>query len=991
MGMLAAETAVTDIRFEPHSLRYVPSATYRLQLNRNFTFRDTAALLDYLHDIGISHCYTSPFLMARPGSLHGYDVTDPTRLNPEIGDVGDFTEFANQLRKRGMGLIADIVPNHMCVTHPSNRWWWDVLEDGPGSPFSRFFDIDWNPPKSELVDKILLPFLAEQFGQSLEAGKLVLKYEGDAFVVDYQGVPYPVAPRTWPVVLDGVLERLRVILGESHDYVIELESILTSISHLPTRSQTDTSKVQERRREKEVIKRRLATLVQGSVVVRDTLADVLQQINGREGDPRSFDQLEKLLDEQAYRLSHWQVAADEVNYRRFFDINELAAIRVEDSEVFPAVHALILDLVRKRQITGLRVDHPDGLFDPEQYFYQLQEQISQSPESLSTQQPTDSSLRTYLVAEKILTGNEQLRPSWEVDGTTGYGFLNVLNGVFVDKSHKRTLLRLYEQFTGFSQSFNDLLYECKHLVLQVSMSSELTALSRRLDKITEQHRWSRDFTLHILRDALQEVIACFPVYRSYIRESTLEPAEQDKQWIRQAVGSARLRNAAISGSVFDFIQNVLLLNDPEGISEVDRAVRRLFVMRFQQLTAPVMAKGLEDTAFYRYVPLLSLNEVGGSPRSLGTSVAAFHSKNAARQAMWPHSLLATSTHDHKRSEDIRARINVISEVPTDWYRAARSWQQLNADNKAIVEGNPVPGPNEEYYLYQTLMGTWPLVEMNDSEYETFLQRIHVHIEKALREAKVHTSWVSPNTAYETAFHNFLDAILVRKPDNRFLASFLPFQSRMARLGIFNSLSQLILKITSPGVPDFYQGTEVWNFTLADPDNRNPVPFAPIQELLANLRIDENANLPGLVDRLIRSPQDGGIKLFVTRTALRFREEERELFSNGSYLPLRTAGERYRHVVGFARSYAGRSVIVLAGRFFASLSSDGRNPLGEPTWRDTTVTLRRHFGGLTFRDIFTGRTIQAKRRDRQVVVEVADAFAHLPIALLAQSEGGAIGG
>ena len=970
--------------------QYVPCSTYRLQLNRLLTFRQAASLLDYLQDLGISDCYTSPFLMARTGSMHGYDVTDPTRLNPEIGDEQDFREFTEELRQREMGLIADVVPNHMCVTDPSNTWWWDVLENGPSSPYSRFFDIDWAPPKTELANKVLLPFLADQFGVTLENQQLAVAYEGGAFFIDCQGVRFPVAPVTWPTILDGVLGQVHDQLGASHDEVLELESILTSISHLPSREDTDTKKVHERRREKEIAKRRLATLSDSSSTVREALEESLAAINGRKGEPRSFDQLERLLADQAYRFSYWRVAADEINYRRFFDINELAAIRVEDPEVFAPVHALIFELVKKGQISGMRIDHPDGLFDPQQYFDDLQRQLPlhDAPGPIKR---ADAGRRFFLVAEKVLVGHEGLRPSWAVEGTTGYGFLNLLNGLFVDSSRKHALLRLYEQFTGWTQSYEDLLYECRRLVLQVSMSSELTVLSRRLDRIAEQHRRSRDFTLASLGDALQEVIACFPVYRTYIGEKTVRPDEEDQLHIRQAIESAKRRNAAFSGSIFDFIQDVLLLKNPDSISEVERGERRLFVMRFQQLTGPVMAKGLEDTAFYRYAPLLSLNEVGGSPRPFGVSVSSFHSKNLDRQSLWCNSVLTTSTHDHKRSEDVRARINALSEIPTEWYRAIRSWQQLNADKKLSVAGETVPSANEEYFLYQTLVGAWPMTPMNEQEHGEFVRRIHVHMEKALREAKIHTSWVSPNVAYETVFHKHLDAILARSPDNLFLAAFLPFHARIAKVGVLNSLSQLLLKITSPGVPDFYQGTEVWNFTLTDPDNRRPVDYKPLRSLLAQLRSEEGGDLAALVERLIQAPEDGAIKLYLTRAALRLRRQERELFAKGRYLPLRAIGDKHRHVVAFARSHGGRQILVMTGRLFAQLGADHSLPVGEETWGDTTVMLRRQFATKTYRDIFTGQTVAVGNRKNHQVLPLSEVFSRLPLTLLVPEDGEARAG
>ena len=965
--------------------RYIPCSTYRLQLNRILTFRHATALLDYLQDLGISDCYTSPFLMARPGSMHGYDVTDPTRFNPEIGGAEDFHDFATQLKQRGMGLIADVVPNHMCVTHPSNTWWWDVLENGPGSVYSRYFDIDWSPPKTELANKVLLPFLPDQFGLILENQQLILAYDSGAFFVDCQGARFPAASASWPFILDSVLQQMHDRLGESHNQVLELESILTSISHLPSREETDAAKVHERRREKEIIRRRLAELLDASAVGREALELSLRAINGRKGDSRSFDQLDRFLAEQPYRLSYWRVAADEINYRRFFDINELAAIRVEDADVFAAVNALMFDLIRQGLITGMRIDHPDGLFDPQQYFQDLQQQIPVVDQSHASATPITAHRRFFLVAEKVLVEQEELRPSWAVDGTTGYEFLNLLNGIFVDRSRRRALLRLYEQFTGWLEPYADLVYECKRLVLQVSMSSELTALSRRLDRIGEQHRWSRDFTLHILQNALQEVIACFPVYRTYIGEQATQPDEQDRQHIRQAIESAKRRNAAVSESVFDFLEDVLLLNDPEGISDAERAERRLFVMRFQQLTGPVMAKGLEDTAFYRYAPLLSLNEVGGSPRQFGASVALFHAKNLSNQDLWPNALLATSTHDHKRSEDVRARLNALSEIPTQWYRAVRSWQQLNSNKKLLVDGNPVPSANEEYYLYQILVGAWPLTPMNESEYFEFVQRIHVHMEKALREAKIQTSWVNPNEEYENAFHNFLAAILNRSSDNPFLAEFVPFQARIAKVGIFNSLSQLLLKIASPGVADFYQGTEIWNFSLTDPDNRRPVDYERLRRLRAQLS-SEGETPDALVHRLLQSPEDGGIKLYLTRAALRFRQSECELFANGVYLPLRVMGKKHKHVVTFARCHRGRRVIAIAGCLLAQLGADTRPPIGEETWCDTSVMLRRQFGDRNYRDIFTGRTVAIEDRNGHVVLPLKEVFSHLPVAMLTPYEG-----
>ena len=963
---------------------YVPCSTYRLQLNLRFTFAQAASVVAYLHDLGITDCYTSPFLMAHPGSMHGYDVTDHTRFNPEIGSEEQFAEFASRLKERGMGLVVDVVPNHMCITHSSNLWWWDVLENGPSSDYSRYFDIDWNPPKSELANKVLLPFLPDQFGLVLENQSIHVLYNGGGFALDSLGTHFPLAPRSWAPLLERTLAKTKESLPDSDGHVLELESIITAISHLPPREESDLARVRERQREKEVIRRRVAALIEDSDLVRNCLKAVLTVINGVKGDAHSFDSLEKLLDDQAYRLSFWRVASDEINYRRFFDINDLAAIRVESPEVFAMVHRIPFDLIQKSLVSGIRIDHPDGLFDPLGYFEELQAQAPLS--SPPTTSGSGNRRRVYLAAEKILVGDEELRPGWAIEGTTGYGFLNLLNGLFVDSSKARFFQRLYRKFTGWSQSYPDLIYESKRLVMQVSMSSELNVLSRRLDRISEQHRRSRDFTLESLRDALREVIACFPVYRTYIRSDTRHPDEQDEHYIRNAIRTAKRRNPATSALVFDFIQDLLLLKDPESIGDADRAERRLFVMRFQQLTGPVMAKGLEDTAFYRYCPLLSLNEVGGSPDKFGVALAHFHGKNLARRQSWRNAMLASSTHDTKRSEDVRARINVLSEIPAEWYRAIRSWQRVNQEKKIQVAGEAVPSANEEYFLYQTLLGAWPLNPMDDAMHADFVGRIHFYMEKALREAKVNTSWINPNTEYEAAFHSFLDAILDRSAGKLFLDQFAPFQARIAKAGMFNSLAQTLLKIAAPGVPDFYQGTEVWNFSLADPDNRRPVDYDSLQTLLAKLRTDDSDDPSALVDQLIADPADGRLKLYVTRSALRFRREHRSLFAKGSYVPLRTVGEKNKHVVAFSRSFRGTTVLVLAGRFFTQLEAAARIPVGAEAWGDTELILRKQVSTGPYRDLFTGKTISPVLRDRDVVLPVADAFSHLPIAMLVSAEG-----
>jgi len=585
-------------------------------------------------------------------------------------------EFAYGLRSRDMGLILDTVPNHMCITHPSNGWWTDVLENGPSSPFARFFDIDWDPPKADLKNKVLLPVLGDQYGKVLENQQIKITCEGGTFALHFYEFVLPVAPRTWTLLLEPVLEKLRPILGESDSAVVELASIVTALTYLPLRTETDQARVKERLREKEVIKGRLSALTETSADVRAAIDVSLTEINGVKGDPRSFDRLERLLEDQAYRLSFWGVATDEINYRRFFDINELAAIRVEEPEVFDAVHRLTLRLVQQGLITGLRIDHVDGLLDPGQYLRLLQKRCAEA-QARNIEHPhsaVDSgrAYPFYVIAEKILTGPERLSKDWPVYGTTGYEFLNMLNSVFVEDRNGEQFRDLYGRFTGAQPDFRELVYQCKRLVLRASMSGEQNMLARRLDRISEQHRWSRDFTLNSLGRVLAEVIACFPVYRSYVT-ATGELTDDDRRYIRSAISHAKRRNPALSPSAFDFLASVLLLEHPKGLDEAARAERLQFTLQFQQLTSPVNAKGYEDTALYRFYPLASLNEVGGGPAPFGLSVQAFHAGNVRRLEEWPHGLSATTTHDTKRSEDVRARINVLSEIPDEWERAIWRW------------------------------------------------------------------------------------------------------------------------------------------------------------------------------------------------------------------------------------------------------------------------------------------------------------------------------
>jgi (1->4)-alpha-D-glucan 1-alpha-D-glucosylmutase len=747
------------------------------------------------------------------------------------------------------------------------------------------------------------------------------------------------------------------------------------------------------------VRRRLSNLVKESNEVRATIHEALQRFNGEAGRPESFDLLEELISEQAYRLSFWRVAADEINYRRFFDVNELAAVRVEERPVFTAVHEVVFRLARQGLVTGLRVDHVDGLLDPFKYLTDLQREAASSARRRRADATHDAQgdaeergavekasavagpVPFYVVVEKILGHDELLRRDWPVYGTTGYEFMNLLNGVFVDASNAHAFRELYAEFTGASVRFSDLVYECKRLILKAAMSSELYVLSRRLTRIAEQHRYTRDFTQNSLHHALTEIIACFPVYRSYIRRAQTSVSPDDRLNINAAVRAARRRNPTQDASIFDFIGSLLLLKDPRGLEPQQRAERRDFALRFQQLTSPVTAKGLEDTAFYRFYPLASLNEVGGEPALIGVSAERFHERNRDRQETWPHSLNATSTHDTKRGEDTRARINVLSEMPEEWNRALYRWRALNRALRVMVEGSEAPDANEEYLLYQTLVGTWPLAPLDDEGRAEYTSRLQDYMQKALKEAKLHTSWINPNDNYERAIREFVAAVLDPERSAAFVRDLSEFVRIPSRAGMLNSLSQTLLKTTAPGVPDFYQGTELWSLTLVDPDNRRQVDYEHRRALLASLRETGAGDATAFVKELLERPEDGRVKMYVTSRALNFRRERAELFSRGEYAPLNARGRRAGNVLAFARARNEEACVAIAARFFTRLGVgvEGSLALSAEAWGDTTLPLGESGAG-RWRDTFTGREFDAGDGG---ALRLSEVLSPLPVALLSR--------
>ena len=972
----------------------IPSATYRLQLGRGFPFAKAAELIPYLYELGVSDCYTSPLVQARLGSPHGYDVTDHSVVNSDIGGEDGFRKFARKARQFGLGIVVDTVPNHMCIGDSSNRWWFDVLENGPSSPYASYFDIDWHPPKANLVDKVLLPVLGDQYGRVLENKEIEVFYKDRSLRLNYNAMVFPLAPRTWTVILQPALEAVEREIGESSHDAMELASIVSALNHLPLRSETDSAKIRKRQHEKEIIKTRLAALIEASDAVRSAVDASVTAINGVKGAPHSFDRLEELLADQAYRLSFWHVAADEINYRRFFDVNDLAALRIEESDVFKAVHELTFGLIREGLITGLRVDHVDGLRDPGQYLRLLQSECvgaaaksSANPgwrnEGAGANGSPAQLLPFYVVVEKILGADEPLRSNWPVYGTTGYEFLNDLNGLYIDTASRARFHDLYGRFTGQLLDFADIVYECKKLVLRASMSGEQNVLARQLERISERHRWSRDFTLNSLGRVLAEVIASFPLYRSYVTSEGTVSVE-DLSRITTAINSAKRRNAALSESTFDFLASVLLLDHPEGLDDAARGERLDFTLRFQQLTSTVMAKGFEDTALYRFYPLASLNEVGGDPSSFGISEERFHDRNRRRMREWPHGLSATSTHDTKRGEDVRARTNVLSEIPEAWERAVWRWSRLNAPARGELEDGPVPDANEEYLLYQTLIGAWPLKKMTPSEHETFIRRIQNYLHKATKEAKLRTSWISPHHRHDEALAEFVRQVLEPNENNTFLADFVNFREPLAMAGMLNSLSQTLLKIGAPGIPDFYQGTELWDDSLVDPDNRRPIDFEIRRVMLEQIVWDAACDPMSLAEKLTANPHDGGIKMYIMRCALQFRRENSELFAAGAYEPLEVAGARARNVVSFVRSDGNAHAIIAAGRFFMSLDAALNSFPKSEIWGGTALALPRKFASGRYKDIFTGRTFDSRLDGGKWWLPISEVFAQMPIALLVPS-------
>ncbi|WP_225784191.1 malto-oligosyltrehalose synthase [Xenophilus sp. Marseille-Q4582] len=951
----------------------IPRATYRLQFHKGFTFDDAAGILPYLARLGISHVYCSPIQRARPGSMHGYDVVAHGEINPELGGFDGFARFSEALRQHGLGQLLDLVPNHMGVLGADNPWWMDVLENGAESAFAHYFDIDWEALDPALTGKVLIPVLGEAYGRVLDDGQLVLALEpgGGRLAVHYHAHRFPLAP-------DSYAEVLRWAAGLTDDAAVqaELDGIGHALAHLPGRAEAGA-----RQREKQAAFARLAALA-AAPAGHQALDEALRAWNR----PRARDALHGLLERQHYRLAFWCVASDEINYRRFFDINELAALRVEEPEVFEATQGLALDLAARGWVEGLRIDHPDGLRDPATYFARLQagyaRRVGLPPPGPAADGRPERPL--YVVAEKIAAGHEEVPLSWCVHGTTGYRFANVANGVLIDTTAEAAFGRAWQTFTGLREPYEETVLRSKRAVAHNALASDLQVLGALLLRLARADRATRDYTLGNLRRALADVAAHMSVYRSYVTGAGFTP--QDERFVTEAVNAARARSELADTTVFDFLQDAMLCRtplpaDPAQAREV-RALAERFAARFQQFTAPVAAKGVEDAAFYRYFPLVALNEVGGEPAQFGLTLAQFHTASQERARHWPHTMLATSTHDNKRSEDVRTRIDVLSEMPAAWRLALRRWRAFHAGLRsgAAERFGVAPARADEFLLYQTLVGSWQPAQ----DAATYADRIAAYARKAAREAKVHTSWLQPQAAYEEALEHFVRGVLDRQGNAAFWTDFEALARTVRWYGGLNSLVLVMLKYTSVGVPDLYQGNEVFDFSLVDPDNRRPVDYAARAARLQALDSEAPFTAEGAV---LGAAALDDAKLWITSRLLDLRARAWPVFRDGGHEPWAVDGPAADACIAFQRrSEAGR-VLVLGGRFFARQSGAAGDPWSAAApagpwdaspWREASVRLPalEVSQGQRWRDVLTGRTHAAGER-----LPVRTLLAALPCAVL----------
>jgi (1->4)-alpha-D-glucan 1-alpha-D-glucosylmutase len=938
--------------------RVPAGATYRVQMSLSFTFRDLQARVQYLRDLGITSVYSSPILQARAGSTHGYDVVDPSRLNPELGTGSDFDDLDTALREAGLGLLLDIVPNHMAAS-TQNPWWMDVLRQGPESPFATFFDVDWSAEHSrgDLRNTILLPVLGRPYGDVLEEQEIQLAWEDGSFVVTYYDRRLPLNFRSYVRILHEVLGRLHRSEG-SDDLTRQIESILMNLNEWATQHTEAPSRTEIRQ-----LHKRIAALHEGHDEFRRQLGAVLDLLNGRKGDPGSFDELDTILEEQSYRLSFWRNAAEEINYRRFFDISDLISMRVHDPEVFRAMHELVLGLIARGSVTGVRIDHIDGLYDPVDYLDRLVEEVGKRRPGRST----------LVVTEKILGEEEATPETFRARGTTGYDFLRALDRLFVDVEGFEQLDARFRKVRGSEAGFDEVANAAKVGVMEDLFLGELRKFTRRLAELSAADRHARDLTTSELRAAITAFVASVEVYRTYIRDD--EIAEGDRRWIQRACDDAepRLRESGARAALA-FLRRVTTLDTDDFGA---RTNWRRFVMRLQQFTGPVTAKGVEDTALYVYTPLVSLCEVGNDPVLPPDALDRFHEMNRDRLAITPDTLNATSTHDTKRGEDTRCRIHALSELAEEWTSQVEQWRAAHAPLRRKVDGVEAPSAEEEWLIYQTLAGVWPL---RPADRKGLRSRIREYLTKAMREAKVRTSWTAVNAAWEKEVLRFADAVLASEELG---ASMEAMQKKIAFPGALNSLASVVLKIASPGIPDIYQGSELWSFSLVDPDNRRPVDYRRRESLLRAMVWEwekAEGSPEGYLATLREHWRDGRIKLWTTWRALRTRAEHAELFHRGDYIALETQGQFARHLCAFARRQGDQWAVAIAPLRLLRDVEGERHPIGAEFWGDTRVVLpegapRSWTCGLT------GGTLETESHEGSSTLPTATALSIFPTTLL----------
>ncbi len=925
----------------------VLSATARLQFHRDFPMDRATALVPYLSRLGISHIYASPLLTARPGSTHGYDIVDHNAINPELGGEPALHRLMAALRAHEMGLILDIVPNHMGVGGADNAWWLDVLEWGRASPYAGFFDIDWDPPDPSLRGKVLAPFLGASYGECLADGDIVLKFDeqdGRFFASVYDAHRFPIAPRDYPTILraaggslDAMAEPFAGALGaESRDRAAMGRAAL--VEAFPAR-------------------------LQAFATALAAFASTTEQ--GRR-------HLHMLLERQSYRLAWWRAASDEINWRRFFDINGLAGMRQERPEVFEATHGFVLRLYAEGLIDGLRIDHVDGLADPRGYcrklFRRLLAEHARRPAALRAEPPV-------LWVEKILFAHESLPTDWLTDGTTGYDFMNEVSAILHDPAGEAPLTHLWHSLSGRPAAFEDEVEPARRQTLRQALSSELWATSAAFHRVLRRNLATRDWTLTRIRRALEEILVHLHTYRIYAGLGGA--SEGDAQALAWAMAGARRTTRTADAGLLDIVGRLIA---GVGLRETPPGAARTGWLRamvaFQQLSAPTAAKSVEDTAFYRYGRLLSRNEVGSEPSQWSLTPAAFHASARERRRRLPRALLTTATHDHKRGEDTRARLAVLSEIPAEWDMAVGRWTRLNASVKREVGGAAAPDTADELMLYQTLVAAWPLdLAADDTEgLAEFRHRVGGWLEKSLREAKRHSEWAAPNEAYEQACQEFLGQCLDPARSAPLAREIGEFAMRIAPAGAANSLAQTLLRLASPGVPDLYQGAEFWDFSLVDPDNRRPVDFAAREAALAG--DDPPA-------ALLATWRDGRVKQTLIRRALRLRRRVPDLFARGAYVKLTAEGPEADRVLAFARVHGEHAALVAVGRLLAPLLGPGATtPLPAVTsWRGTSLALPRNLMSRTWSDVLGGMVPRGGHAPGGARIPVGELFGALPVALL----------